>query len=708
VRLSRSSTVLWTLLAALVPLVLYLLTLCPTIYCGDSGELGLAAAQLQISHPPGYPLLTNLGHVWTVFLFFLRPILALNILSALFAALAAAGAYVLLATVTGGTTPGQRLVNLALAIAFALGRTLWSVATSFEVYSLAAFAATLIAVAVIRFHQSRERRWLLLACYLFGLALCNHLSVGSLGIMLLVVAWFRRQGLPLRNILVGLALIVVPLTFYGYLYLRSSHDLILDWYDPQTLWGLKQHLFAKTYQRYIATPHWGDIIPYLRGLGRLFSQELVLPFAVLSLPGAYLQYRRDRSLAIMLLLVVVINCALNFNYLIPDITPYFLPSLLIAVVWMAETLQWLTRRSRIWLGIAVASSLAMALVAASGNFARCDVSSRRCAEEYALDLFERVPRGGVLFCGSDNSMFPALYLRYAEDFRPDCRVYGHLPTLTRLRDDLGLKTTPGFNKFPDLMRYAMTHVKESLVFAREPMEFVNDFRIIAPTLYSSGLVYYRDSSSQITTTNMHLNWRHPPRLYDPKEALLYVTYDLVNGEQLVRLGDPEGERLWGQAVDIVGSQESYALCNVLSSYFVSVENLRLARKTLEQGLTLVDLRFEQRQRLLETLGSVTFELGDERKTREIFEQVKRMDPNSTVAGYHLLGLEAGAAVRSNRLQDAIATYRQMLKLYPQQREVNLRLGSLLLQTGDTSSARAMFDICIQDHYRVDYIQRLLK
>jgi len=708
VRLSRSSAVLWTLLAALIPLVLYLWTLCPTVYCGDGGELGLAATTLQISHPPGYPLLTNFGHVWTVILSFLRPILALNILSALFAAAAAACAYVLLTIITDGTTTSRRLINLALAIAFALGQTLWSVATNFEVYSLAALMAVLIAVILIRFYQSKDRRLLLLACYLFGLALCNHLSVGSLGIMLLMAAWFCRENLSISDWLLGLALILLPLTFYGYLYVRSSFNLVLDWYDPQTFWGLKQHLFAKTYQRYIATPHWSDILPYFIGLARLLSHELVLPLTVLSLPGAFLQYRRDRKLAMMLLSVVIVNCGLNFNYLIPDITPYFLPSLLIAVVWIAELLNWLTLRSRIWSSAAVASALVTTIITATGNFARCDISDRYSAEQYAQDLFERVPECGTLFCGSDNSMFPTLYLHYAENYRPDCKVYGHLPTLIRLRDDLGLGTTPGFNKFPDLMRYAVAHVEAPLVFAREPMQYVNDFRTIVPTLFSSGLVYYRDSGSQVPPKSMHVNWREPPKLYDQKEAVLYVTYDLINGEELVKLGDPEGERLWAQAVEIIHAQENYALCNELAAYLIRVGNLRLASKTLEQGLALGELRFEQRLRLLETLGSVTFESGDEKKTKEIFEQVERMEPNSAVAGYHLLALAAGTEIRSNRMNDAIATYRRMLQLYPQQRDVNLQLGRLLLQTGDTVAAREMFDICCQDNYGVDVIHKLLK
>src|SRR6476646_1310094 len=35
---------------------LYLRTLCPTLTTGDSGELFLAAHNLDITHPPGYPV----------------------------------------------------------------------------------------------------------------------------------------------------------------------------------------------------------------------------------------------------------------------------------------------------------------------------------------------------------------------------------------------------------------------------------------------------------------------------------------------------------------------------------------------------------------------------------------------------------------------------------------------------------------------------
>src|SRR5262249_18279037 len=41
--------------------LLYLRTLCPTVYLGDSGEICTAIASGGITHPPGYPLFSLLG-----------------------------------------------------------------------------------------------------------------------------------------------------------------------------------------------------------------------------------------------------------------------------------------------------------------------------------------------------------------------------------------------------------------------------------------------------------------------------------------------------------------------------------------------------------------------------------------------------------------------------------------------------------------------
>lgn len=45
--------------------IIYIISLCPTVYVGDSGELTAAAYTLGIAHPPGYPLLCLAGKIFT-------------------------------------------------------------------------------------------------------------------------------------------------------------------------------------------------------------------------------------------------------------------------------------------------------------------------------------------------------------------------------------------------------------------------------------------------------------------------------------------------------------------------------------------------------------------------------------------------------------------------------------------------------------------
>jgi hypothetical protein len=47
-------------------LTVYIFTLAPTIFFGDSGEFVTAAYNLGIVHPPGYPLYTLIGKLFTL------------------------------------------------------------------------------------------------------------------------------------------------------------------------------------------------------------------------------------------------------------------------------------------------------------------------------------------------------------------------------------------------------------------------------------------------------------------------------------------------------------------------------------------------------------------------------------------------------------------------------------------------------------------
>jgi len=61
--------------------VVYFLTLAPSVFFGDSGELTAAAYNLGIAHPPGYPLYLLLGKLVISLLWIGDPAYRMNLLS---------------------------------------------------------------------------------------------------------------------------------------------------------------------------------------------------------------------------------------------------------------------------------------------------------------------------------------------------------------------------------------------------------------------------------------------------------------------------------------------------------------------------------------------------------------------------------------------------------------------------------------------------
>ena len=124
---------LFALASFLIPLVIYLLTICPTVFVGDSGELILSASRLEISHPPGYPFFTMIGR-----LFSLLPISNLafrfNLLSALLTSLSSLLLFLTVSSVLRRS--GNRnhvsvgLYSLSAALVWAFGYSIWSQAVS--------------------------------------------------------------------------------------------------------------------------------------------------------------------------------------------------------------------------------------------------------------------------------------------------------------------------------------------------------------------------------------------------------------------------------------------------------------------------------------------------------------------------------------------------------------------------------------------------
>lgn len=276
-------------------LLVYLLTLAPTVTLWDAGEFLTAARTLGIPHPPGTPLVVLLGHVWGQLLFFGNYAWRLNLLSALSSALTAGFFYLIAERALAGEERVTRTAGAAAAALLAsFTFTHWQNSNETEVYALATTGIAGIAWLALRWRDQRAEpgaaRLLLLAVYILGLAVGTHLLTLLVGPALSLFVWHVLRQSPAADpverqrdwavwggitsvwvllvavgigstwltvvaiVAVGAALgwgvkskawlfpaaallvAAVGVSTYLFLYIRSAHSPWLDSADPET-WG---------------------------------------------------------------------------------------------------------------------------------------------------------------------------------------------------------------------------------------------------------------------------------------------------------------------------------------------------------------------------------------------------------------------------------------------------------------------------------------
>lgn len=178
-----------------ISLVVYLLSLEPSVSFWDCGEFISAAYKLQIGHPPGAPLYLLLGRVFSLGALGNTEWVAaaINSLSAvasaatvmfLFWTMVRIGQKALKAfRQTQQLSPADEhllmLVAWFSALAFGFTDTFWFSAVEAEVYALSSLFTAVVFWAILRWDAEAESahsfRWLVLIAYLMGLSIGVHL-----------------------------------------------------------------------------------------------------------------------------------------------------------------------------------------------------------------------------------------------------------------------------------------------------------------------------------------------------------------------------------------------------------------------------------------------------------------------------------------------------------------------------------------------------
>jgi transmembrane protein TMEM260 (protein O-mannosyltransferase) len=457
----------------LVALLLYTLTLAPTVTLVDSGELILAARGLGVAHPPGFPLWVMLAHLASL-LPFGNVAARINFSSAFFAALACAmltlvvAELLVTASCVGARERKRKLTKQArkfddwtgsnflifapgvgAGFLLAFSRTLWSYATITEVYTLNALLTLLVFFLVVRWRRriietptdssaavTTHDRWIYAAAFVFGLGLGVHHVTVALTLPAIAAVVYRTQGLKFftsrRLLYAALISIGALIVVYSYLPWAASRSPVMNWGDPRSLQEIWWHITGRQYRVFLSftpTIMGQQFVEFCRMALREFSVPWLPLSLVLALAGFVNAYKRDRTTFWFLFLIVITNLAYDLSYEIAeDKDAYYLPVFISIAIAAAFGMRWLihipTLKSKPS-GSYLVAAIVVLLTSATAFTANWPFNNRQhyfIADDYVENLLSTIKANGLLLTQDWQVVSPMFYAQEVERRRRDAKV----------------------------------------------------------------------------------------------------------------------------------------------------------------------------------------------------------------------------------------------------------------------------------------------
>lgn len=212
-----------------IALIVYTLTVEPTVSFWDCGEYISTAAKLQIGHPPGAPLYQMIGAFFAMFATEPSQVaLMVNMMSVFSSAFTIlflfwSSTIILRKIVQSneeGATHGLAILGSSFvgAMAFTFSDSFWYNAVEAEVYAMATLLIALLFWLGLRWeadmNKPRGNRWLLLICLIVGLSFGVHfmslLTIPAIGL----IYYFKNyQKITWQNFVIANVLVVAILLF---------------------------------------------------------------------------------------------------------------------------------------------------------------------------------------------------------------------------------------------------------------------------------------------------------------------------------------------------------------------------------------------------------------------------------------------------------------------------------------------------------------
>ncbi|MBI2845883.1 MAG: DUF2723 domain-containing protein [Chloroflexi bacterium] len=460
-------------------LAIYIYTLAPSVLPADSGEFQFVSYILGIAHPPGYPLYTLLGKLFTFI-----PVGDVAYRVNLFSAVIAAATLVLINRALRLVT-GSSFAGVLGALVLGGSTTFWAQATTANIRMLNTFFATLILFAAVSYAHQKSQRGLILLAASIGLGITHHLSLLLIVPAVLVYLWLADREILKRSprlIKAGLAFLA-SLLFLLYIPIRAWTGAPFGGEGLKTLPGVLRHILGLGFQGdifFFATP---ELLPErFRILVNILDFQFGLLLLLAILASGLVLARANLRLFVLWGGTFLLLGFTGITYRAPQTVEYLLPAYIPLVLSLGYGAWWLGRQLSAY-GEARAVLLSLLFLlgfwqAAAHYPSYRALSQDHATQEYAKEVLSQAPQGATVLANWHRTT-ALWYEQYVEGARPDVTVQyvfprGEAPIYQTWQRKLGQSVeqapTVATNYYPnfDTLPYRFWPLGEAFLVGDEP------------------------------------------------------------------------------------------------------------------------------------------------------------------------------------------------------------------------------------------------
>ena len=417
-------------------LILYLATLRPGVLPADSGEFQLAATQLQIAHPPGFPLYILMGWLFTQLPG--EPASNLNFLSAIFSAFALAMLPWAIAETSHPDEGGRHwspLGDIFAALLLGTSTTFWSQATTTNIRSLTTLFAIVGLFCLLRWINFRQDKWLIGAVVVMSLGVTHHLSLAFFAIVMVGVVLWADWTILKRPRLIGRLSLAVAVGLLPWLLLPILEPTLRN---PQAFFIYVTGLgFGNDF---FFVESFADLLIRLSVMWNVLTFQFAWPILVIAFILLGMLVFHHPKAGILLAGSFIALTLIAATYRAPQTVEYMLPAYLPLVIvfgWVAArpiSLDWAEFKSARNIGSFNLVLLILVIGAAAhlgrlgGNWSSYWwLANQHDTADYAREIFDHAPENSVVY-STWHWFTPLSYMQQIEGERPDLEIVYVDPT----------------------------------------------------------------------------------------------------------------------------------------------------------------------------------------------------------------------------------------------------------------------------------------